>query len=181
MTEQKNTQKNTSAKEASGKKKLSQKQKCLIAIGIIVVAAAIGVLVYFLFFKDSGQKLTAANYKQIEDDMKANVQEGYFETYMNTEWTFPNGNMASTDAILGNSPSNSKPIRCEVRLTDSDEILFDSGVLPVGTKADEIKLSRDLEAGTYSAVCTIYLLDEKDGNYTDASSADFNITFIIEH
>lgn len=163
------------------KKKLSTKKKVLIAVGSVAAVAVIGVGIYFLTNKGGGQKLTTENYKQIEDEMKDNVKEGYFETYMNVEWTFPNGNMASTDAILGNSPNNEKPIRCEVRLKDSDEILFETGALPVGTEVDKIKLSKDLEAGIHSAVCTIYLLDEKDGTYTDTSSADFDISLIIEH
>lgn len=165
----------------SGRKKLSKKQKVLIISAAVVAAAAIGIIIYFLVNRNSPQKLTAENYKQIEDEMKQNVQDGYFETYMNTEWTFSNGKAVSKDALLGNSPSNKKPIRCEVHLADSSEILFETGVLPVGTQVDTIKLSKDLEAGTYPAVCTIYLLNEDDGEYTESSQADFNITLIVEN
>ena len=114
--------------------------------------------------------------------MSKEVQEGYFETYMNTDWTFPDGTSETTDAILGNSPNNKKPIRCEILLSDTSEVIFSTGVLPVGAELPPFKLDVDLDAGTYEAVCMIYLLDEEeDGTYTDYSNAGFNVTITIEN
>ena len=96
--------------------------------------------------------MTKENYKQIMEEMDEKVQDGYFETYMNTEWTFPDGASETTDAILGNSPNNKKPIRCEVKRTDTDEVVFSTGVLPVGAELPPFKLDVDLEAGTYDAM-----------------------------
>lgn len=116
------------------------------------------------------------------EEMENEVQEGYFETYMNTEWTFPDGTSETTNAILGNSPNNKKPIRCEVRLADSDEVIFKTDVMPVGVELPPFKLDKDLDAGTYEAVCEVYLLDEeKDGTYTDYSNAGFNVTITVEN
>ena len=126
--------------------------------------------------------ITEENYKQITEEMSKEVQEGYFETYMNTDWTFPDGTSETTDAILGNSPNNKKPIRCEILLSDTSEVIFSTGVLPVGAELPPFKLDVDLDAGTYEAVCMIYLLDEEeDGTYTDYSNAGFNVTITIEN
>lgn len=126
--------------------------------------------------------MTEENYKQISEEMDEQVQEGYFETYMNTDWTFPNGASESTNAILGNSPNNKKPIRCEVILADTEEVIYSTEVLPVGAELPPFKLDVDLDAGTYDAVCMVYLLDEEDdGSYTDYSNAGFNVTITVEN
>lgn len=126
--------------------------------------------------------MNEGNYKQIMEDMDAQVQEGYFETYMNTDWTFPDGASETTNAILGNSPNNKKPIRCEVLMKDTEEVLYSTDVLPVGAELPPFKLDVDLDAGTYDAVCMVYLLDEEDdGSYTDYSNAGFDVTITVEN
>ena len=101
---------------------------------------------------------------------------------MNTDWTFPDGTSETTNAVLGNSPNNKKPIRCEVLLEETDELVFSTGVLPVGAELPAFKLDVDLDAGTYDAVCMVYLLDEaEDGTYIDYSSAGFHVTITVEN
>lgn len=157
-----------------------KKKKIFILVGILLLVVA-AVVIFFMTRKPKGV-ITEENYKQIMEDMENEVQEGYFETYMNTNWTFPDGNSETTDAVLGNSPNNKKPIRCEVMLADTDEVILTTGVLPVGAEMPPFKLDVDLDAGKYEAVCTVYLLDEEeDGTYTDYSNAGFNVTIIVEN
>lgn len=155
-----------------------KRKKIIIAICILLIIIA-AIVIYFL---TRPKGITEGNYKQIMEEMDEKVQEGYFETYMNTEWTFPDGTSETTNAILGNSPNNKKPIRCEVRLADTDEVIFKTDVMPVGVELPPFKLGKDLDAGTYDAVCEVYLLDEeKDGTYTDYSNAGFNVTITVEN
>lgn len=159
------------------KKKKRRKIIIIICILLIIIIAAI--IIYFL---TRPKGITEGNYKQIMEEMENEVQEGYFETYMNTEWTFPDGTSETTNAILGNSPNNKKPIRCEVRLADTDEVIFKTDVMPVGVELPPFKLDKDLDAGTYDAVCEVYLLnEEKNGKYTDYSNAGFNVTITVEN
>ena len=103
MTEKKQTQVTDLTPEELKKKK--RKKILIIACILLIIIAAI--IIYFLTRpKDA---MTEGNYKQIMEDMGESVREGYFETYMNTEWTFPDGVSETTDAILGNSPNNKKP------------------------------------------------------------------------
>ena len=158
------------------RKKKRKKIIIIICILLIIIAA---IIIYFLT-RPNG--MTEGNYKQIMEEMENEVQEGYFETYMNTEWTFPDGTSETTNAILGNSPNNKKAIRCEVKLADTDEVIFKTDVMPVGVEIPPFKLDKDLDAGTYDAVCVVYLLnEEKDGTYTDYSNAGFNVTITIEN
>lgn len=155
-----------------------KKKKIIIAICILLIIIA-AIVIYFL---TRPKGITEGNYKQIMKDMENQVQEGYFETYMNTDWTFPDGASETTNAVLGNSPNNKKPIRCEVKLADTEEVVFKTDVIPVGAEVPPFKLDVDLDAGTYDAVCMIYLLDEEDdGTYTDYSNAGFNVTITVEN
>lgn len=165
-------------------------KKTIIVVGVVVLLLAIiGCLVFLLLRKEGntpektgGYVMDEGNYQQIQDDMEAAVQEGYFETYMNTEWTFKDGTSETEDAVLGNSPNNTKPIRCEIVLNDTGEVVYKTGVLPVGAVLEPFKLDQDLDAGSYAATCMVYLLDEaEDGTYTDYSNAGFNITITVEN
>ena len=164
----------------------SKKTTILIG-GIVLILLIIIVVLMFLLLKKNetkpaGYTIDEGNYQQILENMDDEVREGYFETYMNMEWTFPDGASETRDAILGNSPNNSKPIRCEVQLEESDEVIFRTGVIPVGAQLPPFKLDKDLDAGTYNAVCMVYLLnEEEDGTYTDYSSAGFYVTIKVEN
>lgn len=166
---------------------MDKKKKIGIIVGCVMVLllVVIGVLVFLLFQKEDedagGYVIDENNYQQIQENMANEVAEGYFETYMNTTWTFANGTAKTENAVLGNSPNNTKPIRCEVFLNDTEEIVYKTGVLPVGTVLEPFALEQDLDAGTYEATCQIYLLKEQeDGSYKDFSSAGFYITIEVE-
>ncbi len=168
---------------------MKNKKNVIVICVVVLLLAVIGCLVFLLLRKDGkapeetgGYVMDEGNYEQIKEDMAAAVQEGYFETYMNTEWTFRDGTAKTEDAVLGNSPNNTKPIRCEVILNDTGEIVYKTGVLPVGAVLEPFQLDQDLDAGSYDAMCMVYLLNEaEDGTYTDASSAGFNLTITVEN
>ncbi len=169
---------------------MEKKKKLAVIIGIVLLilvgAAAIFALIHTKKGTDAeeagGYVMGEENYQQIMDQMESDVREGYFETYMNTEWTFADGTAMTEDAVLGNSPNNAKPIRCEVLLADTEETVFTTGVIPVGAQLPAFKLDTDLDAGTYDAICMVYLLDEmSDGTYKDYSSAGFNVRLIVEN
>ena len=175
------TEKNEKQGEQKSEEELKKEKKKKILIVIVILLLIIVAIVIFLWLKRP-KVMNEENYKQISEEMDEQVQEGYFETYMNTEWTFPDGNSESTNAILGNSPNNKKPIRCEILLADTGEVIYSTGVLPVGAELPPFKLDVDLNAGTYDAVCMVYLMDEEiDGSYTDYSNAGFNVTITVEN
>lgn len=160
------------------------KKKWLIAVIIIAVAVGAAAAAGFMYWyqnRDKGVLVTKENYEKIQEEVRQKVESGYFETYMNVKWTFPNGKSPSTDAVLGNSPNNTKAIRCEVILDETGEILFQTGAIGVGEQVPEIVLEKELAAGNYEATCMTYLLNEnEDGTYEDSSSAGFAVNIIIE-
>lgn len=168
---------------------MDKKTKIIIACVCVMALFAMGSAVAMFIIMNNNKAdmpqtvytMDKNNYQQIMEDMSAQVQEGYFETYMTTEWIFPDGSSEASDAMLGNSPNNTKPIRCQLILDETGEVLFETGVLPVGALVSPIKLNRNLEAGIYDATCMIYLMNEKDDNtFEDYSSAGFRVTLTIE-
>ena len=179
MSEEQQKQEKATQLSPEELKKKKRKKIIIITVCVLIVIVA-AVAIYFLTRPKSG--ITEGNYKQIMEEMENDVQEGYFETYMNTDWTFPDGTSETTNAILGNSPNNKKPIRCEVMLADTEEVIFKTDVMPVGVELPPFKLDVDLDAGAYDAVCMVYLLNEEDdGTYTDYSNAGFNVTITVEN
>ena len=162
---------------------MNKKTKIIIAGICIVALLAVGAAVaMFVMLMNKEDDTPQDNGVYTMDDMSEQVQEGYFETYMTTDWVFPDGSSETTDAMLGNSPNNTKPIRCELLLDETGEKLFETNVIPVGALVSPIKLNQDLDAGTYDATCMIYLMNEKDdGTFEDYSSAGFKVSLIIQN
>lgn len=167
---------------------LTGKHVALIVGSLAVVCAAVVTVVMLTRPADTPPPVTTPtgnlvvdenNVETIGDEVQEKVDQGMFETHMNTTWSFPDGTSPSTDAVMGNAASNNYPFWFEVTLKDTGEVVYSSSLLPVGTVMKEIVLSQDLDAGTYAAVVSIHLVDENDEPIE--SSAGFNITLIVEN
>ena len=169
-----------SQKTNTAGKGLTTKHIILIFGSLIIICAAIIIAVFLL--KDKPEEvtpvLTADNLEQIQGEVQDKVAKGMFMTHMNTTWNFPDGNSPSRNAVMGNSSGNSYPFWFTVTLSDTDEVIYQSGLLPVGQQLSEIKLDKDLDKGTYAAVATVHLVDE-NGEEVD-SNMDFNISLVVE-
>ncbi|MDR1321197.1 MAG: hypothetical protein LBK56_07190 [Gracilibacteraceae bacterium] len=152
----------------------------------IVCAAVVAVIVLTRPAADIGEERTPLgnlviddnNIEQIQRDVEEKVARGMFRTYMTTTWTFPDGKSASSDAVMGNSDANAYPFWFEVTLNDTDEVVYTSSLLPVGSVMKEIILDKDLEAGTYGAILTIYMVDEN--NEPVESNMGFMLTLTVQ-
>lgn len=179
--------KTESKTKSKTKSKLTKSQKIMITgFSVVFIAIlAVGFFVYSLLNKKpvvdppyNGGNLVVdeSNLGSIGEHLDDQVADGMFEVNMNTIWSFANGKSASSDAYIANSTSNHYPISFDVKLSDSEEAIYTSSVIPVGYSIKEIKLDTDLAAGTYKAICNYHLLNE-DGS--ERSSLAVNITLII--
>ncbi len=161
------------------------KNKIAYIVGILVIAAMAGTIVFLVA---SNSKAKSDAYKEglqarqtaeaVTRDVlvnESNVEEivsslanqemtpvGYYEVTMNNVWNFEDGNSTSDNAYVENSTSNTNSVYFDVIRSDTDEVIYESPIMPVGTYNDKIKLKEFLEAGTYSCVCTYHLLDEEN-------------------
>lgn len=172
------------------KKKMSGKQKALIAGAVVIILALVAVIVFLLLPKEepvplaSQRVVTDGNLKAIGDDMAAKIDAATFQTYMNFTWNFPDGKSPSSNAVIGNAAVNNYDFYFEVVLPGDEDAaragispgdaIYTSGLIPVAMAMDELTLDKDLPAGEYKAVCYFHLMDEY-GEEID-SDLGFNIT-----
>lgn len=186
-----NGQKKVSGQPEQEEKKqgLSSQQKMiLIIVGVVVLCATAVVIVWLLRSKPEEkvdmnsagiQIISEENVMQIEQELVEKVEKGRFKTYMNVLWRFPDGKSASSNAVMGNSPSNNYAFYFTVTLSDTGEEVFRSGLLPVGTQIEEIKLTKELSQGTYEAVVTVNMMDE-NGEPVETNTG-FDITLVVQN
>lgn len=169
----------STGQQKENKKKFTLTHAILI-IGFLILIAIVCVIGYQLLkpqpeIDDTGALVVdESNLAQILEEINSTEADGMFEVNMNTIWHFPDGESASDDAYLANGGANRLPISFEIML--DDEVIYTSTVIPVGNRIKEIVLDKDLDAGTYNAVCQ-YTLWNEDG--TEDSSFGVNITLVI--
>lgn len=166
-------------------KGLTTKKIILILGSLVIVCAAVIIAIVLLRQPITPESVPGGvaivnqdNLARIESDIDEKVAKGMFETYMNTNWEFPDGKSASSNAVMGNSASNQYPFWFTVTLEDTNEIVFTSSLLPLGTKLQEVKLEKELKKGTYPAVVSIHMVDEKGVEVE--SNMGFNITLSVK-
>lgn len=158
--------------------------KIAIAVCIIVIIALLGVVCYLLFGRKEEplNRNVVVNEDNVEEvldelDKKESVPVGYYEAIMNSTWNFKSGDMPSDNAYVENAESNTNSVYFDVTRTDTEETIFESPILPVGSHLENITLDSDLPAGTYDCVVTYHLLDEEENSI---STLKLTVTIIVE-
>jgi len=156
---------------------------CLIAIIILL-----GIIIFLLTRKaaPAGTEETGPERETLvnEDNAEAvatdliqgtpdYIPQNYVVT-MNSEWNFEAGDQPSTDAYVENSTFNSTGVYFDVMLTDTQEVILESPIIPVGEHMEDIKLDKKLDAGTYDCVCVYHLVDEEGKTLTTV-----NVSLVI--
>lgn len=149
-----------------------KKRKLVLIILVLLLIAAIAVLVFLLTRKDEKERdtvVTEENVEKIKQQLQEPVEDGYYKTKMSVDWTFEDGKSVSSDAYVANSKDNTRKVYFEVNRSDTNELVYSSPYLPVGTELKEIKLDKDLPAGDYECVLTYHLVDDEDEELTTVS------------
>jgi hypothetical protein len=98
--------------------------------------------------------------KKILDEER--VPLGSYEVTMSTTWNFKNGTSASEDAFVANDKNNTNAVYFDLILSDTEEVILASPIIPLGMKMNKITLDTDLPKGTYDCVCTYHLIDDEN-------------------
>jgi predicted metalloprotease len=116
--------------------------------------------------------------EQLETATKEYVKPGRYTAMMNFEWHFATGDSESSDSYVANSDKNTNDVYFDVFLdSDKDNAIYESPIIPRGSEIKNIKLKRDLDAGTYDCILVYHLVDE---NQNSLSTASFTVKVIIE-
>lgn len=141
--------------------------KIAIAVCVVVIVALFGVVIYLLLGKkeESVRRNVVVNKDNVDEvleQLEDPVPAGSYEVKMNSTWNFARGDAPSDNAYVENAEANTNSVYFDVTRTDTDETIFESPILPVGSHLENITLDSSLPAGTYDCLVTYHLLDENE-------------------
>lgn len=159
--------------------------KIVLVLCILLIFVLIGVIIYLLMNKDEDEKkrnvvVTEENVEdvvaQLSDQQKVPV--GSYQVTQNPTWKFPDGTSASTNAYIENTGTNNNSVYFDVALTETEEIIYESPILPVGSHLENITLDKDLDSGEYDAVVIYHILDNSGESM---STVRVGITIVVNN
>lgn len=103
--------------------------------------------------------------KQAEQQEKKEMPLQYQVT-MNSTWEFEDSKSASKNAYVANSVNNKTAVYFDVVRNDTEEVIYQSPVIPVGKYLDSVTLDKDLDAGNYECTLTYHLVDDDQNTLT---------------
>lgn len=167
-------------KELADKKR---KRVVIIAFAVLCVALVVCIVLLLSRSKEDSKELERgfvddSNTDTIMNEMGDKVAEGMYECKMTTSWVFEDGKSESPNAYVANVESNLHAVYFDVYDASTDELLYSSPILPIGTELKNIKLEKELQKGEYDAVVMYTLVDEDN---EEVSTVGFNITITINH
>ncbi|MBQ8401951.1 MAG: hypothetical protein IJX14_08480, partial [Clostridia bacterium] len=96
-----------------------------------------------------------ADTDKIIASLNEKVEEGMINISMNTSPNFRDGT-SEGNLMIVNEGINRYPQVVEITRNDTNEMIYKSGAIPVGSKIEHAKLSVDLPAGTYDCTAMFY-------------------------
>lgn len=115
--------------------------KIAIAICIVVIVALLGVVIYLLLGrKEEPVKRNVVvnkdNVEEVLEQLEDPVPPGSYEVKMNSTWNFASGDAPSDNAYVENVEANTNSVYFDVTRADTEETIFESPILPVGSYLD---------------------------------------------
>ena len=145
----------------------------LVVCGIVIIALVAVIAVMAWQMLNNNDKETSEPKRNVVvspdnvDEVIHNMKKGEFtapgsyEVTMNTTWNFADGSSASENAYVENSISNTNDVYFDITLADTEEKIYSSPVIPIGSHLENITLDKKLEKGSYDCVVTYTLVDEE--------------------
>lgn len=168
----------------SAEKKPAKKFSPLLIV-ILVVFALLIVFIMFIVSRrsnsdEANRVVTPDNVEEIlaNLDDSENAEIGSYEVYMNNVWHFPDSASSSTDAYVENRVTNTNTVYFTIALPESEEEIYKSPYIPVGSSLDNITLDSELAAGSYKTVLTYHLVDD---SFEEISYVSVYVTLVIEN
>ena len=116
--------------------------------------------------------------EEIAKKLNEKVAEGMINISMNTAPYFENGK-AEGNVMIVNESINNYPQQVEFIRNDTQEVIYQSKAIPVGSKIERAALDVELPAGTYECTAMFHNLDPVSGEIIGTAGAIITIT--IQH
>ena len=115
--------------------------------------------------------VSEGNVDEIRGRLGSPIEDGYYETRMNVNWSFPSVGEPSTNAYVENSPNNTRTVYFDLTLAETGELIYSSPFIPVGAKLEGFALDAHVPAGEHSGTVTYHLVDDDHQEITTVSVA----------
>ena len=112
--------------------------------------------------------------EEIEDRLNEQLEEGMINISMNTSPYFEDG-ASKGNLMIVNETINRYPQKVQIIRNDTDEVIYTSGAIAVGSKIEAAALDVALDAGTYECTALFHNLDNS-GNIIGSAGAIITIT-----
>lgn len=112
--------------------------------------------------------------EEIQAELNQKVQEGMINISMNLSPIFENGT-SKGNLLIVNEEINRHPQVIEIYRKDTNELIYKSGLIPVGSRVDEGSLLVDLDAGEYPCVAYFNSVNGETGELLGKAGAEINI------
>lgn len=119
--------------------------------------------------------LEHASKEEIQEALNEKVAQSEINISMNPTPIFANGT-SEGNLLIVNSEVNNYPQRVTIIRTDTNEQIYQTKAIPVGSKIETDKLDVDLDAGTYDCVAYFENLDAETGDVLGKAGANITIT-----
>ncbi|MFR4036133.1 MAG: hypothetical protein ACLTZF_13725, partial [Oscillospiraceae bacterium] len=113
--------------------------------------------------------------EEIAEKLNEKVAEGMINISMNTAPYFENGT-AEGNVMIVNEAINNYPQQVEFIRNDTQEVIYQSKAIPVGSKIERAALDMELPAGTYECTAMFHNLDPVSGEIIGTAGAIITIT-----
>ena len=113
--------------------------------------------------------------EEIAEKLNEKVAEGMINISMNTAPYFENGK-AEGNVMIVNESINNYPQQVEFIRNDTQEVIYQSKAIPVGSKIEHAALDVELPAGTYECTAMFHNLDPVSGETIGTAGAIITIT-----
>ena len=113
--------------------------------------------------------------EEIAEKLNEKVAEGMINISMNTAPYFEDGK-AEGNIMIVNESINNYPQQVEFIRNDTQEVIYQSKAIPVGSKIERAALDVELPAGTYECTAMFHNLDPVSGEIIGTAGAIINIT-----
>ncbi|MGY3778935.1 hypothetical protein [Isobaculum melis] len=115
---------------------------------------------------------------EIKEKMQQTADENYFTLTINPEATFENGTSTGSIQIV-NAGHNVYPISVDIRLNDTNDLIYQSGAIQPNQMINGGKLVKNLAAGMYQATAKISIYDAQ--TKLKSGEAEAEMTIIVNH
>lgn len=148
-------------RKKTARKQIERSRKKTIIIVLLLLCLLALLIVCFLLYKNRQQPemdttgsdaiIVTEDTRNIQKDINEKVAKGMIDVKMTRNWVFEDGGKIS-NAYLANSERNSYPLRFEITLADTGEVIMDSPDVPIGSCIENFPLSVTLDPGEYDVV-----------------------------